>query len=190
MTAAVDQFQPGDQAIGNPATIAVAVTPSNTVDLTNITTGIFVGGAGTLKVDMPGTSAYTFTSVAAGVYLPLRVKRVYSTGTTATNITALYSAPTTPSAITATPTAYYAPVTTGSNGVSYTGATPIGFGGTTPYVWSIGSGTLPTGLSINSSTGVISGTPTQTGSFPLVVRLTEAGAGRHYDLASFTLVIS
>jgi len=33
-------------------------------------------------------------------------------------------------------------------------------GGITPYVWSITAGALPVGLSLNSSTGIISGTPT------------------------------
>jgi hypothetical protein len=35
-------------------------------------------------------------------------------------------------------------------------------GGTAPYTWSIASGTLPTGMTINASTGVISGTPSDT----------------------------
>jgi len=36
-------------------------------------------------------------------------------------------------------------------------------GGTAPYTWSIKSGKLPTGLSLSSSTGVISGAPTTSG---------------------------
>jgi hypothetical protein len=54
----------------------------------------------------------------------------------------------------------YTPVTTATQNSAYTGATPSTSGGTAPYTYSIASGTLPTGLSVNSSTGVISGTPT------------------------------
>src|SRR6185295_1833071 len=39
--------------------------------------------------------------------------------------------------------------------------------------WSV-SGTLPTGITLNTSTGVLSGTPTQTGSFPITVTATDA----------------
>lgn len=41
-------------------------------------------------------------------------------------------------------------------------ATLAATGGTTPYTWSLVSGTLPAGLSLNSSSGMISGTPTVT----------------------------
>ncbi|MFD2571789.1 putative Ig domain-containing protein [Spirosoma soli] len=57
--------------------------------------------------------------------------------------------------------------------------------GQTPYSFSLASGTLPTGLSL-TSTGVLSGTPSQSGSFPITVRATDAngcvGVGPTYSL--------
>jgi len=47
----------------------------------------------------------------------------------------------------------------GVDGSAYT-QTLQATGGVSPYSWTVTTGTLPTGLSLNSSTGVISGTPT------------------------------
>jgi len=45
-------------------------------------------------------------------------------------------------------------------------------GGETPYTWSMASGSLPGGLSLGSSSGVISGTPTAEGTSEFTVRVT------------------
>jgi hypothetical protein len=46
-------------------------------------------------------------------------------------------------------------------------------GGAAPYQFSISAGQLPPGLSLNSSTGAISGTPTARGRFQFTVRVTH-----------------
>jgi len=71
---------------------AMGVTPSDTVDLPNVSRGIYVGGqAGNLRVNLADdTTAIQFTSLAVGIVHPLAVKRVFATGTSATGIIALY----------------------------------------------------------------------------------------------------
>lgn len=51
-------------------------------------------------------------------------------------------------------------------------------GGSPPYVFSVSSGTLPPGTSLNSATGTVSGSPTTAGSYPYVIQLTDSvGSG-------------
>jgi Putative Ig domain len=47
-------------------------------------------------------------------------------------------------------------------------------GGTAPYSFSTVTGTLPSGLSLSSATGVISGTPTASGQFSFTVRVSDS----------------
>lgn len=49
-------------------------------------------------------------------------------------------------------------------------------GSQAPFAYSVASGTLPPGLTLNASTGVISGTPTTSNTWSVVIRATDAGA--------------
>lgn len=70
---------------------ASAITPDDVTELAGPTRGVYVGGAGDLTVDMAdGGPAVTFVGVLAGSLLPIQVTKVYATGTTATNMVALY----------------------------------------------------------------------------------------------------
>ena len=60
-------------------------------------------------------------------------------------------------------------------------------GGLAPYTWSITSGVLPSGLTINSATGVISGTPTTASGQPIVVEVQDS-AGRKIN-RQYTLTV-
>lgn len=47
---------------------------------------LWVGGTGNVKVTAVGGTVAVFTAVPAGTYLSIRIRRVWSTGTTATNM--------------------------------------------------------------------------------------------------------
>lgn len=47
-------------------------------------------------------------------------------------------------------------------------------GGTPPYTFSVLSGALPTGVTLNTSSGIISGTPTAVGTFTFAIEVTDA----------------
>lgn len=68
---------------------AQAITPSDTVNLSTAMV-IWVGGAGNIKVTTAQGTAITFTGVLAGSILPVQVLRVWSTGTTATNMVGIF----------------------------------------------------------------------------------------------------
>lgn len=51
---------------------------------------LYVGGAGNVAVTMQGGGNLTFVGVAAGTILPIACTTVLNSGTTATNIIALY----------------------------------------------------------------------------------------------------
>jgi hypothetical protein len=70
---------------------ALTITGNDTTDLAHAVNAIYVGGAGSVKVDMAGSgTAITFTGVPVGTTLYISAKRVYLTGTTATNLIGLY----------------------------------------------------------------------------------------------------
>ena len=67
-----------------------ALTPSDTVDLPKLTHGLWVGGAGDVAAVAQNNVVTVFAAVPAGSWLPLAVRRINATGTTATGLVALY----------------------------------------------------------------------------------------------------
>ena len=64
-------------------------------------------------------------------------------------------------------------------------------GGTVPYSWSIAAGALPGGLALSSSTGVISGSPSTSGTFNFTVRVSDGGQPTPQTATrAFSLVVS
>lgn len=85
-----DKFATYASAPGAPLGGGFAITKSDSTVLAQPTRAVWVGGAGNLAVRYLDGTTDTLMSVPAGVMLPIRVDKVLSTGTTATNISGLY----------------------------------------------------------------------------------------------------
>lgn len=78
----------------------------------------------------------------------------------------------------------------GVSGTAYS-ATPLtASGGTAPYQWSLAGGSLPAGLSLSSATGVISGTPSASGTFGFALAVKDSGTPTQQRVAPFAITVA
>jgi large repetitive protein len=74
----------------------------------------------------------------------------------------------------------------GTAGTAYTD-TLTAAGGTVPYTWSVSAGTLPAGITLNASTGVLSGTPTLAGTSSFTIKVTDAVSRTATEATTLTI---
>jgi hypothetical protein len=80
------------------------------------------------------------------------------------------------------------PLPPGNVGVFYTQTRTASGSSALPYVYSLSLGTLPPGLSLNSATGTISGTPTTVGTYNFAITATDANGC--FGTQLYTIVIA
>jgi hypothetical protein len=62
-------------------------------------------------------------------------------------------------------------------------------GGAAPYLWSLASGSLPAGMTFNTSTGVLQGTPSVPGTYSFTVSISDGNTGALHQTASQALFL-
>lgn len=138
---------------GTALSLAVATPPAHGTATVAGLTVTYTPAAG-----YAGTDSFTYTATNAG-------------GTSAAaTVTVSVSAP----PLTLLPGLPNLP--NGQVGVAFSQAVSAS-GGTAPYSYSVSTGSLPGGLSLDGSTGVIAGTPTAAGAFGFTVRATDSTSG-------------
>ena len=76
-----------------------------------------------------------------------------------------------------------------TSGVPYS-STDSATGGTLPYTWTVTAGNLPTGLSLTSTTGNISGTPTTNGQYTFTLQVADSSSTKQTASSTYTVTIS
>ena len=134
-----------------------------------------------LALDSTGVIAGTPTAAGTTTII---VKVTDSVGGTATKeFVVTITAPGVPSLVITTTA-----LPTGTVGTAYN-ATLAATGGIGAKSWSVSSGTLPAGLSLNASTGLISGTPTAPGASTFTVRIQDSGTPQQAAERQLAIVI-
>ena len=170
-------------------TVDTALTPAGnyTFSQTGVgahTPAVFAINSGTLPsgVTLSTAGVLSGTPGQPGSF-PITVK--VTDGNGCTGISATYTLVIACQTITVTNPA----VTTGTVDAAFSQTfTQTGVGTHTPVTWSV-TGALPSGLSLNTGTGVLSGTPGQPGSFPITVTAKDANNCTGTS-ATYTLVIA
>lgn len=84
------KFSESITAQSAPIAYAEEISPHDANELSSYSRAIFVGGDGDLKLTTIGGSTVTLVAVKAGSILPIQAKIVFDTGTTATDLIALW----------------------------------------------------------------------------------------------------
>jgi hypothetical protein len=161
-----------------PTLAAIKVTPANPTILVGASQPFTATGTYSDSSTQNITSQVTWRSSSAGVASVSAggVATAGSAGTT--SISAALAGVTNSTLLTVAATPLAIATTSLPSGVingAYSG-TLGAVGGTTPYTWSIASGSLPAGLGLNASSGAITGVPTAAGTFSFTARVSDAGS--------------
>jgi hypothetical protein len=160
------------------------LSPNHTIAATGGTgslTWMILAGSGTLPpgVTLSTDGIFSGAPTGSGQYA-FTVQATDSSSPTPQAAQSLLSITINPS-----PTILTSSVKTGVIGSPYTQSLTM-TGGTLPIVWSL-TGGLPPGFSFNTATGVISGTPTNAGNFPISVTATDSTGAKNIKALSITV---
>ncbi|WP_427917053.1 putative Ig domain-containing protein [Xanthomonas campestris] len=122
--------------------------------------GLTLSPAGVLSGTPTATGSFNFTASATDSGNPTTGSRAYALVVAGANV--ILPATTLPA---------------GTAGQAYSSAITPAAGGIAPYTYAVTAGALPAGITLNSATGAVTGTPTSAGNFAFSVTATDSTSG-------------
>jgi large repetitive protein len=146
--------------------------------VTGLPTGVAPGATGSPTVTVSGTPT------AAGTFMASATVTDAAANTATFNVSVVISAAAANLSV-RLPAGYPLSATVGT---PYSAPAPTVTGGTAPYTFIIAQNGIP-GLTINSTTGAITGTPTKAGTFKPTIEATDSANPANIGFTNFTLVV-
>jgi len=167
---------------GSSKTVSVDVTASATsvdgTDQVNVTATVTNdSNSGGVKWTVSGGGTLSNTTATAATYTaPASPASALTVTVTATSVADTTKTASITLTVAPAPAISTSALSGGSVGTSFSVTLSVS-GGVAPYTWSLISGTLPAGLTLNPSTGAITGTPTAAGggTVSLTFKVTDSG---------------
>jgi hypothetical protein len=153
---------PSSKSIDQSQTVAISASVAH--DTKNGGVQWTVSGGGTLS---------GATTTSATYNTPASVTTAFTATVTGTSVTDPTKSATSQIKVNPSPVIGTTSPAAGTAGTAYSATLSVS-GGTSPFTWSVTSGTLPAGLSLNASTGAITGTPTGASSSSVTFQVVDA----------------
>jgi hypothetical protein len=158
-------ISPSSEGIDIGQSVAIAATVTNDASNSGVT---WTCSGAACPGSAPTSASFTFTPTATGTaqFTAASVKLPSASNSTTITVNALPSITTTS-------------LPGGTVGTAYSGGSIAATGGTSPLSYSVSAGSLPAGLSLNSSSGAITGTPSgpaSTTPVSFTVKVTDSSA--------------
>jgi hypothetical protein len=139
----------------SPLTVSATSSSGLAVAFTSATTGVCIVSGTSVTLLSPGTCTLNADQAGdANWNAATQVQRSFTVTAATLSVT--------PGAATGT-----------SVGGAFSQSNPAS-GGTAPYVYALASGALPAGVSLNTATGAVTGTPTTAGAFAYAIQATDS----------------
>lgn len=81
-----DRFDSLASGLESPATDGFAITPSDEDEFAEVTRALYIGTGGTVAAVLQSGAAVSFANLGSGTLLPVRLRQVKATGTTASGL--------------------------------------------------------------------------------------------------------
>ena len=183
----VTAIAPTNGAAGGANDVKITGTGLSTATAIEIgTTAQFTAGTPTTLV-LCATAAPGCFTVVSGTSLDISSMPAHAAAAVTVKVVTAGTSASTAYTYNPGPALLIPPPPGGEVNVAYTDQLTV-TGGTSPFTWSVGTGTLPPGLTLNASTGLLAGTPTTAGTYSFSVKVTDSSGLSDTEPATVTII--